>query len=116
MKGYGWFSVIWDSGASHCITFDKSDFISEIQDPGLIRQVNGIKSGLKVTGVGIVQWTVRDEKGGLRHLQLPALLVPECKGRLLSTSILLQKYPDESITQYSSFMRLSGVSGEPRGK
>ena len=36
------FQVIWDSGASHCVTNDPKDFVSEIEDPGALRRVKGI--------------------------------------------------------------------------
>ena len=108
IKGNSPFQVIWDSGASHCVTYDPKDFISEIKDPGTLRRVKGINSGLEVTGIGTVQWTILDEKGDLRHLKLPALLVPKCERRLLSTSVLLQHYQGEHLIQHSSFMRLSG--------
>ena len=108
MKGNSTFQVVWDSSASHCVIHDKRDFISDIKDPGAIRRVKGINAGLDVTGVGIVQWSILDENGGLRHLQLPALLVPECDSRLLSTSVLLQQYDNEHLIQQSTFIRLSG--------
>ena len=108
------FPLVWDSGASHCVTFDKNDFVSEIEDPGILRRVQGIYSGLEVKGIGLVQWSVHAENGQLRHFNLPTLLVPKCKMRLLSTSVLLRTYPGEVITQHSSFMRLSGLDGDPK--
>ena len=116
MTGNGSFPVIWDYVASHCVTFEESDFISEIKDPGALRRVQGINSGLNVTGIGMVQWTIHDESGGLRHLQLPALLVPQCTARLLSTPVLLRTYPNEHLIQHASFMRLTCnkiINGRP---
>jgi hypothetical protein len=78
MTGNGSFPVIWDSEASLCV--------AEIKDPGPLRRVQGINSGFNVTGIGMVQWTIHDETEGLRHLQLPALLVPQCTARVLRSS------------------------------
>ena len=100
MKRSDAFPIVWDSGASHCVTFDKGDFVSEIEDLGMLTKVQGIYSGLEVTGVGVVQWSIHAENGGLRHLLLPTLLVPKCKMRLLSTSVLLRTYPGEVINQH----------------
>ena len=108
MKRDAPFPVIWDSGASHCVTYDKNDFISEIKDPGSLRQVKGINSALEVKGIGTVQWSMYNEKGEIRHFQLPALLVPKCQSKLLSTSALLRTYENEHLIQHASYMRLSG--------
>ena len=108
MKGNNSFPVIWDSGASHCVTFDKSDFFSDVQDPGTLRRLKGINSGLEVKGIGKIQWSMHDETGKLRQFILPALWVPDCESRLLSTSVLLREYNNEHLIQHASFMRLSG--------
>ena len=102
------FSVIWDSGASHCVTFDKSDFVSDIKTPGSIRRVKGINAALAVKGIGYVKWTMHDERGTLRNFLLPALWVPDCHSRLLSTNVLLRHYENENLIQRASFIRLSG--------
>ena len=110
MKQDASFPVIWDSGASHCVTYDERDFISDIKDPGSLRRVKGINSTLEVKGMGTIQWSMYDEKGGIRHFQLPALLVPKCKCKCkrLSTSSLLRTYEHEHLTQHASYMTLSG--------
>ena len=102
------FSVIWDSGASHCITPHIRDFVSPLNDPGVLQRVKGLNATLKVKGMGTVRWTMHDEKGGLRHFELTALYVPQCHYRLLSTSSLLQVYKGEHLIQHASFLRLSG--------
>jgi hypothetical protein len=43
------FSLIWDSGASMCITGDKRDFIDAIQ-PISGAKIRGIVSGLSIKG------------------------------------------------------------------
>lgn len=51
-----------------------------------------------------------DTVGTLRTLKVPALLVPKCKVRLLSTTELLNTYQDESITQLQDRLVLSGAT------
>ena len=97
MKQGSSFPLIWDSGASHCVTFDKRDFVAPIENSGVLRKVQGIHSGLDVKGIGTVQWSVHYEDGELRHFLLPALYVPDCKVKLISTSVLLQTYKGEVI-------------------
>ena len=58
------FSVIWDSGASMCISGDKRDFIGKIE-PLTNAVVKGIVSGLKIEGIGRVRWSVLDTEGKL---------------------------------------------------
>ena len=70
------FSIIWDSGASMCISGDKRDFIGKIT-PVKNAVVNGIVSGLKIEGTGRVRWSLLDVEGKLRHLVLPAYYVPK---------------------------------------
>ena len=86
------FSVIWDSGASMCISGDKRDFIGKIKPLANV-VVKGIVSGLKIEGMGHVRWSVLDTEGKLRHLKLPAYYVPKTRQRLLSTSVFCKVYP-----------------------
>eukprot|EP00978_Attheya_sp_CCMP212_P028855 scaffold100723_cov29-Attheya_sp.AAC.4 len=103
------FPVIWDSGASISISNEKDDFDGPIQSPGIFNSLKGISSGLRIMGTkGHVLWEMHDTEGGLRVLRLPAFYVPKCKARLISTTSLLQTYPDESIHITSSRLLLSG--------
>ena len=86
------FSLIWDSGASMCITGDRRDFTGTIQP--LNGQVSGITNGLRIKGFGTVKWSLLDNQGKLRHLDLPAYYIPKAKQRLLSTSVFCKTYPD----------------------
>jgi hypothetical protein len=90
--------IIWDSGASISITPDLSDFHGTVTPPGEITQLKGIAKGLQNNGQGEVHWAVHDQLGNLRILKVPAYHVPNIKVRLLSTTSLLQTYPDETIT------------------
>ena len=70
------FSVIWDSGASMCISGDKRDFIGKVK-PLSNAVVKEIISGLKIERIGRVRWSVLDTEGKLQHLMLPAYYVPK---------------------------------------
>ena len=91
------FLVIWDSGASMCISGDKQDFIGKIK-PLNNAVVKGIVSRLKIEGIGRVRWSELDTKGKLRHLMLPAYYVPKTQQRLLSTSVFCKEYPKNTIS------------------
>ena len=105
--------VIWDSGASISITPDTNDFDGTLQRPGTITQLKGIARGLQIKGQGEVTWAFHDVNGNLRELKIPAFYVPGIKVRLLSTTSLLQTYPDETITVESHCLTLNGIPGDP---
>ena len=48
------FTVMWDSGASCCISNDKKDFIGELKPAGFIKYLSGLAKGLLIRGVGTV--------------------------------------------------------------
>lgn len=108
------FKVIWDSGASHCITNNAKDFIGPIRSAGLLKTLTGLATGLHIKGVGTVAWTVLDLNGKPRTLKLDAYLVPKSPVRLLSTAQLLQTYSGETIHLDDQSATLSGVEGDPK--
>jgi hypothetical protein len=52
------FTVIWDSGASQSITFDKRDFVGPIKSAPLGSKLSGMAKGLNIAGMGHVVWCV----------------------------------------------------------
>ena len=54
-----------------------------------------------------------DSAGQLRPIKVPALYVPASGARLLSTTSLLQSYPDETMMADSSKCTLSGIPFDP---
>lgn len=101
--------VIWDSGASVCVSFDRNDFVGPIQPMANPSRLRGFfRNGPRIRGVGHVAWSFEDTNGNLRTLKLPAMYVPEVKQRLLSTTCLLQTYPNEALTVLPEGMWLSG--------
>ena len=105
------FPIIWDSGASVCISHNKADFLN--LDTSCKIQMSSVSNKHQVTGQGEVLWSIIDETGTLRTLKLPAFYVPESKVRLLSTSGLLATYPGETIQLSEQSLRLSGIQGDP---
>ena len=107
------FPVIWDSGASICITPDKNDFVTynTSTDVRIVKGVGG--NATSVVGQGIVEWSIHDVNGALRKLKLPAYHIPNCKSRLISTSSLLNTYKGEHITIDGNSLKLSGITGDP---
>ena len=103
------YPVIWDSGASICISPTHSDFVGPLSKPTMNHRLQGIGKGLKVEGSGHIAWSFVDCSGMLRTLKVPGLYVPKASARLLSTSALLQKYPDEHIRIDGDRLILSGA-------
>jgi hypothetical protein len=68
--------LILDSGSSIAVTFDKSDFTSEIH-PFQHSKIKGVAGGLAIKGIGTIQWTMLDSNNKLCHLELEALYVPD---------------------------------------
>ena len=81
------FTVVWDSGASMCVTFDKEDFVGPIQPLPSKSTINGIANNLRIEGKGTVSWPILDTNGNLRDLKLPAYYIPKLKQRLLLSLI-----------------------------
>ena len=71
------FQIIWDSGASGCISHDIDDFVGDIDKPESIRKLTGLAKGLAIAGTGHVEWAIPDEFGNHRVLRLPAYYVPK---------------------------------------
>jgi Reverse transcriptase (RNA-dependent DNA polymerase) len=108
------FELVWDSGASHCITNNEKDFEDgTLEQPNwMVRTLQGLAKGLRVKGVGTVSWTVLDTDGNPRTLRLPAYFVPESPARLLSLPQLLQTYPGETVQITNQMAVLSGLAND----
>ena len=107
------FPIIFDSGASYCVTHGKTDFVSS--KTSSIKSVAGFVQGSqsKVQGEGEILWHIRDDTVKLRSLRLHALYIPDAQVRLLSTATLTKQSPEETflISKYGG--QLSGVSDDP---
>jgi hypothetical protein len=67
--------VIWDSGASVCVSFDSNDFVGPIQSvPAATRLRGFFRHGPRIRGLGYVAWSFLDDTGQLRTLKLPGYI------------------------------------------
>jgi hypothetical protein len=70
--------VVWDSGASIYVSFDKNDFVGPTQPVLTMAPLQGFfRNGPRTRGIGHVTWSFTDINGMLRTLKLPVLYVPE---------------------------------------
>ena len=106
------FPVVWDSGASVCVTMDKSDFVGPLEPPPHTR-TEGITSEVKVEGQGHIAYAIPSQNGMYRTVKARAVLIPEARARLLSIPALLQAYPNEELVGNYQGLGLSGCSTGP---
>ena len=107
-------TVVWDSGASISVSFDRDDFVGPITPVPTSMRLRGIMRRIKIHGQGHVAWSFVDTTGMLRTLKVPALYIPSAKARLLSTTSLLQAHPSETIQLTEDRLLLSGCgSNDP---
>ena len=104
--------VVWDTGASLCVTPDRDDFITYNNSSPIkhVKGIGGIESS--VVGHGTVSWSIHDAKGTLRTFNLQAYHIPSSKSRLISTNALLSAYEGEHLTIDSAKLELSGINGD----
>ena len=87
--------IVFDSGASDSITPFIDDFVSKIV-PADTDSLGGLSGTAKVTGMGIVEWNVRDTYGRSTRIRTTAYLVPEATVRLFSP----QRYCEQGNGHY----------------
>ena len=104
------FAVIWDSGATVCLTFDANDFVGPIHPCDT--KTEGVDSVVPITGIGEVDWCFQDATGNIRILRLPTCLAPTSTVRLLSINALLKAYPNEKVELTANHLILSGEKGK----
>ena len=83
--------VIFDTGASLGITYDKEDFDGPLTVPEGDLRLGGMAQGLKIEGVGPVTWTFRNPDGSEMKIRSQCYFVPEAKVRLISPQRLFNK-------------------------
>jgi hypothetical protein len=76
--------VIFDSGASLGITFDRNDFDGSLTKPEGDLRLGGMAQGLQIEGIGSVTWTFRNPDGSEVQIRSNCYYVPGAKVRLLS--------------------------------
>ena len=101
--------MIWDSGATACISNDRAHFVGNFSTNTKDLKLEGIGSNLAIEGAGHVSWNVEDTQGSLRTLHLPAYYVPKATSNLLSINALLQAHPNETVSMTPTKLVLSGT-------
>lgn len=76
--------VIFDTGASLAITYDKSDFDGPLTIPKEDLRLGGMANGLCIEGVGPVTWTFSNGAKSNVCVTSMAYYVPKAKARQLS--------------------------------
>ena len=107
------FTIVWDSGASFCVSFDKADFTGPLKTLPKGSCIQGIANHLRIEGVGEVVWSIMDTTGQLRHLKLPCYYIPKLKQRLLSTSVFTKVYPQNPITVTQGSLKVAANPSVP---
>lgn len=106
------FPIIWDSGASICVTPDKSDFVSYHLNSE-INEVKGLGGKhLLVDRHSFVQWSMHDENGSLCMFKCKTYYISGCKSSFVSTSAILTTYRGDCLTIDLSSLRLIGIVGD----
>jgi hypothetical protein len=76
--------VIFDTGATISVSPRESDFISWEEQGDVRTKLNGLSGCTDVLGIGIVSWTIRDDRGRRHTIRTRAYYVPSTRVRLLS--------------------------------
>jgi hypothetical protein len=99
--------VVFDTGASISVSPRGRDFISWEARGNMQTKLNGISGSADVLGIGIIHWTIRDDRGRCHTIQTRAYYVPSAKVRLLSPHRYLHEQQSGSfiITPTESIFR-----------
>lgn len=81
--------LIVDSGASVCISPNRSDFVT--YHPSRMN-IKDLSSTNTVAGEGQLAWTILDVLGHEHHIQLPGYHISQAQVRLLSPQVLLRHF------------------------
>ena len=96
------FDILVDGGATSCISNSLSDFIKPPLDSKV--RVQGFNGTSSSTKVGTVRWTVLDDTGHRRSLEIPGTYyIPACPMRLLSPQHYSQATRDHRGTYSTNF-------------
>ena len=76
--------IIFDTGASLAITYNKPDFDGPLSLPKGDLRLGGMANGLKIEGIGLVTWTFVASDGFPLTVQGLSYYVPQAPARLLS--------------------------------
>ena len=71
----GLVSVIFDTGDTYSCSSNKGDFV-KLEEKTFPRKLKGTAKGLKISGFGIVEYSVRSESGHIIAIRDPTYYVP----------------------------------------
>ncbi len=84
--------IVFDSGASLCVTPVMDDFVdTKLQKSDIPTQLGGLAHGLNIEGKGQVDWAFMSDAGTVIQLSVEAYYVPSASHRLLSPQSLFQQ-------------------------
>ena len=99
--------ILIDSGANVCVTNDLSHFIAPPEPPSSMKTLVGVGKALGIEAYGKVRWTFTSSTNQPITLVLPCCYIPTSNFCILSTSILVQSYPDSNININSEGLQLN---------
>ena len=105
------FKVVWDSGASISISYNKNDFVSYM--PLKSVTVKSVGKLCKVLGEGFILWSFQDETGMLQTIKLPAYHIQQSRVRLLSISSFVKHYQGGKVVVNADRMRITSNDTNP---
>lgn len=85
------FSFIWDTGASYTVTPHLEDFIDGVTALDTPIALDGLATGLTISGKGHINWMVPALDGSLKSIMVEAYYTPGARARLLSPQSYLQQ-------------------------
>jgi Reverse transcriptase (RNA-dependent DNA polymerase) len=85
-------SFIWDTGASYTVSPEQSDFEGGIQQLLEPIQLDGLATGLAISGKGKLKWDIVLDSGQKRSIMVDAFYVPSAHIRLLSPQSYIQQW------------------------
>lgn len=84
------FDIIWDTGATKTLTFEKTDFVGDITWFETPKAATGVAGGLRLLGEGMVRWEIQLNDGASYAIEVMAYYCPQSSRRLLSPQQLIQ--------------------------
>ena len=76
--------VIFDTGATKPVTFEQSDFVGPLRRPASPMMMKGIAKGLRIYGIGLLEWKFLDDQGLIQTIKTEGYYIPGLRTRLLS--------------------------------
>jgi hypothetical protein len=101
--------VIWDTGATLCVTPHLSDFATPPTPSPETHILKGLAKGLSINAVGTVQWTCTADDGAPYVILAPGYHVPASERRLLSPQAFLQKEYQQHGTEMNACQNWQGL-------